>query len=149
MVGEINFTTGDAEASSIYPVQCSDLHKNGFVVFEGQPCKTVKMSTSKTGKQDHAKVYLVGIAIFTRKKYEDSGPSTYNTDIPNIKRNDYQWIYIQDAYLSLLTETSEVREDLKLREAIPVLPASQLEEPGSPRLALAPSAFQCGTKGSG
>lgn len=33
-----------------------------------------------------------------------------------IKRNDYQLIGIQDGYLSLLTESGEVREDLKLPE---------------------------------
>merc|ERR1711997_1436297 len=114
---EYDFASADAGASATFPMQCSALRKNGFVMIKSRPCKIVEMSTSKTGKHGHAKVHMVGLDIFTNRKYEDICPSTHNMDVPNVSRKDYQLLDCSDdGYLSLMDDTGETREDLKVPE---------------------------------
>jgi translation initiation factor 5A len=103
-------------ASDTFPMQCSALRKNGHVVLKGRPCKIVDMSTSKTGKHGHAKVNLVGIDIFTGRKYEDMSPSTHNMDVPNVIRLEYTVLNVEDGFLSLMTAAGETKDDVKVPE---------------------------------
>ena len=64
------FESVTSGASATIPMQCSSIKKNGYAVLKGRPCKVVETSTSKTGKHGHAKVHMVGIDIFSGKKYE-------------------------------------------------------------------------------
>ncbi|KAF3041940.1 translation initiation factor eIF5A [Didymella sp. IMI 355093] len=112
---EHTFESADAGASTTYPMQCSALRKNGFVVIKNRPCKIVEMTTSKTGKHGHAKVHLVAIDIFTSKKLEELCPSTHNMDVPNVRRQEYLLVDVsEDGFLSLMSDDGSTKDDVKL-----------------------------------
>jgi len=83
-------------------------------VIKGRPCKIIDMSTSKTGKHGHAKVHLIAIDIFTGKKLEDICPSTHNMDVPNVKRDEYQLINVDDGFLNLMSQDGASKDDVKV-----------------------------------
>ena len=112
---EGDFDQASSGASDTYPAQCSSLRKGGHVLLKGRPCKIVEMSTSKTGKHGHAKVHLVGIDIFTSKKYEDICPSTHNMSVPHVNRTDFQLVDIEeDEFCSLMDDDGNMKTDIKL-----------------------------------
>ncbi len=126
---DTEFDSANAGASETYPMQCSALRKNGHVMIKDRPCKIVDMSTSKTGKHGHAKVlhkfyfllfnqlnhyfkvHLVALDIFTGKKYEDICPSTHNMNVPNVSRQDYQFVDIDDEnYVDCMDDAAEQQQ---------------------------------------
>ncbi|RHZ57713.1 hypothetical protein Glove_384g61 [Diversispora epigaea] len=109
-----DFVESGSGASATYPIQCSALRKNGYVLLKGRPCKIVEMTTSKTGKHGHAKVHLVGLDIFTGKKLEDLSPSTHNMDVPNVSRIEYQLLNVDDGFLSLMTSDGSTKDDVRV-----------------------------------
>ena len=103
--------------SHTYPTPAGNIKKNGYVVLKGFPCKVVDVSISKTGKHGHAKAHIIGIDIFTSKKYEDISTTSHNMQVPNVERYEYQVTDVtKDGYVALMDEEGNVREDLKLPE---------------------------------
>ena len=83
------FEKGESGASNTFPVAAGDIKKGGYCILKDMPCKVVEYSTSKAGKHGHAKATIVGIDIFTGKKYEDACPTSHNIYVPIVKKNEY------------------------------------------------------------
>merc|ERR1712179_186140 len=102
---------GGASATETHPQQCSALRKDGYVMLKGRPCKITEMSyNSKTDM-----VTLTAADIFNQEQnYEEICPSTDNRDVPNVSFKKYQVVEIEDGFLSLMDETGDMKEDLKV-----------------------------------
>ena len=112
---EEKFEKTDSGISDSYPIACGEIKTGSYMVFQGRLCKVVGYTTSKNGKQGHAKAAITGIDIFTGKKYEDSKPTSHNVEVPNIKRKAYTAIDVDaDGYLTLMDKQGATRQDLKL-----------------------------------
>ena len=94
----------------------ASLRKGSHVMIKGHPCKVAEITTSKTGKHGHAKAHIVALDIFTSKKYEDLCPTSYNVEVPFVKRTEYQLLTADegDGGVSLLLESGETKDDLNL-----------------------------------
>ena len=74
------------------------------------------MTTSKTGKHGHAKCHFTALDIFTAKKMEMLESSSHNVEIPNVTRYEYSLLDIDEDFVSLMDESGETRDDLKMPE---------------------------------
>lgn len=59
---------------------------------------------------------LLFLNPLANRKLEDISPSTHNMDVPNVARNEYSLINIDDGYLSLMTADGATKDDVKVPE---------------------------------
>ncbi|KAG5660003.1 hypothetical protein KAF25_003525 [Fusarium avenaceum] len=95
-------------SGSTYSMSPSDLRKNGHVVIGGRPCKIVKMETSQ------GTVSLEGIDIFTGQHHKSTVVADETMDVPNVSRNEYQLVNIDDGNLNLMTQDGVSKDDIKV-----------------------------------
>ena len=99
------------------PTQVGSVKKGGYCILKGKPCKVTDYSTAKPGKHGSAKATIVGVDIFTGKKYEDGGPTASNILVPNVKKTEFEILDISaDGFATLSLEDGSTKEDVKFGE---------------------------------
>ncbi len=113
---ETEFEKVDSGASDAVPISVADVKKGTHILMgENRPCKVMEITTSKTGKHGHAKANITGIDIFNGKKYQDVCPVSHAKEAPNIKREEWTVMSVDDeGYIALVDKTGKMRQDLKL-----------------------------------
>lgn len=115
MSDQEDFDQGDAGSTDTIPAQAGTIKKGGFCMLKGHPCKVTEYSTAKPGKHGSAKATIVGVDIFTNKKYEDSGPTSSNMRVPIVNKVEYEVADVgEDDFCSLIQQDGTLKECLKL-----------------------------------
>merc|ERR1712072_1075198 len=107
---------GGAGAAKTVPIRAGEVRKGGFVMLKGKPCKVVEISISKTGKHGHAKANIVGLDVFTGKKYNEISPTSHNMTAPAMYRSVWQLTDIEQpsGTMTLMDANGSTRQDLDL-----------------------------------
>ena len=114
---DYDFEKTDAGSLGIEKVSAGSLKIGGMVMIKEHACKISAYSTAKTGKHGAAKAMVTGIDIMTNNKYECTFSTGDTVDAPVVKRLEYTLINVDDEeYVTLLLDTGDVKEDLKLPE---------------------------------
>lgn len=96
------------------PIRAGEVKKGCIVLLKGAPCKVVSVSKTQTGKHGHAKVNLVGICIFSAKKFLDASPASHSMEAPFVERATYTLIDVSDdGFCSIMDAAGETRQDLE------------------------------------
>lgn len=112
---ENTFEKGDAGSADCTPSTFGDVKKGGYCMLKGFPCKVTEYSTAKPGKHGSAKATVVGIEIFTNKKYEDTAPTAATAYIPNVTKEELEVADIdEDEFVSVILPDGDLKADLKL-----------------------------------
>ena len=111
------FEQGDSGSAGIEKIQAGCLKIGSLVMIKDHACKVTSFSTAKTGKHGAAKAMVTGVDIFSAAKYECTFSTTDNVDSPVVVKKEYTLNFIDDeGYMSLMTESGEMKEDLKIPE---------------------------------
>ena len=111
-----DFEVAESNSSLFEHVAAGSIKKGGLCMLKGFPCKVIEFTTAKPGKHGSAKASIVGIDIFTNKKYEDSYQTSATVQVPVIKKVEYEVADVNDDddFVSAIIEDGTLKADLKL-----------------------------------
>jgi len=89
----------------------NEVKKGSYVVMRQMfPCKIVEVNWSKPGKHGSAKVMIVGLDIFTSRKYEEIYTSSKKVKVPEVLKQELQLAEIDEEHLLLTTKDGKTKQ---------------------------------------
>ncbi len=85
-------------------------------MLKGFPCRVTEYSTAKPGKHGASKATIVGVDIFTNKKYEDTYPTSATMRVPIVTKIEYEVADIDDDshFVSYIQEDGTINSTIKM-----------------------------------
>ena len=112
---DYDMSKGSAGTAETVPIRAGEVRKGGYVMLKGKPCKVISVSISKTGKHGHAKANIVGLDVFTNKKYQELSPTSHNMTAPAMYRSEWQLTDVsREGTMTLMDANGGTRSDLDL-----------------------------------
>lgn len=85
-------------------VQAGKLQKGDYCMLKGYPCKVTLSIISKHGKHGAGAITIMGVDIFTGRKFEEYSHMTSNIKVPIVELKEYSVIDVseEDEVLTLV-----------------------------------------------
>jgi len=91
--------------------EIKNLKPGKYVIIDDEPCKVIRVTTSKPGKHGGAKARLEGVGLIDGKKREIVKPAGANVDVPIVDKRTAQVISLTSNSVQLMDmETYETFE---------------------------------------
>jgi len=111
---DYDMAVGVSGAALTVPIRAGEVKKGTHVMLKGHPCKAIEISVSKTGKHGHAKANIVGLDVFSGRKYVEICPTSHNMSSPVLHRSEWMLTDTDSNGMTLMGPNGNMREDLDL-----------------------------------
>ncbi|WP_405496291.1 hypothetical protein [Streptomyces sp. NBC_00096] len=102
-------TAEDVAAQVTAPTKVSELSKGGYVMLKGRACKIVSVDAADP------RVNIVGVDLFSGKKYEEKFAADATVEVPILERTEYILLGIsEDRYLRLIADDGDLNENVRV-----------------------------------